>query len=660
MANGDTIPTLTKSFAPKVKEIKYLNKTFPEFRQSLIDFAKVYFPSTYTDFNETSPGMMFIEMASYVGDVMSYYIDAQFRENLLTHAEEQENIIHIAQAFGFRPKPATAARTKADFFQLVPALGVADGFQPDERYYLKIAPNGTFQRSEAFGSVNFRNVGEIDFSDVTDRSITVYSVDGSSNPLTYLVRKKALVESGDIKTIEVTFGDPEKFSKWTISDKNALGIVRITDSNGNRWDEVDYLAQDLVIDGRVNATPNTAQGYSMPPQKVLKFKKQPRRYITRYSEDFELEIFFGSGVLSDNNELITLDTSKIASSEFSSQASSPLDPVDFLLSSTFGLAPSNTTLTITYVVGGGIESNVPANTINKILQVSVVNDRDVFTDAERLLFDDIARSLAVNNAEPATGGKGEDTVEEIRQQTLAYFNSQNRLVTPADYTVRCYSMQPLYGGIAKAFVIQDDQLRGVDQSRIEDVQTTAGLPSVDAQDELVINEGNPRLVNVYVLGFNDNKNLKPLNDQTKLNLKRYLEQYKMITDQINIIDAFVVNIGISFKISVFKNYNVNDVLAQSIDAVKQFFSVDRWDINQPIILNDLRLQIASVEGVQSVIELNVNNKYAFKDGGDYENYRYDIEGNALDVEAGIVYPSLDPMIFEVRFPDTDIIGQAVQ
>jgi len=151
------IQKLTKDFAPTSKEVRFLNKTFPEFRQSLIDFAKVYFPDTYTDFNEASPGMMFIEMASFVGDVLSYYIDNQFRESLVNFAEEDESIISIAQAFGFRPKPATAAFTSADVFQLVPAQEVGSNFAPDSRFFLKIAANSVFQRSEDFGAVDFRN-----------------------------------------------------------------------------------------------------------------------------------------------------------------------------------------------------------------------------------------------------------------------------------------------------------------------------------------------------------------------------------------------------------------------------------------------------------------------------------------------------------------------
>lgn len=664
------VQKLTKSFVPTSKEIRYLNKSFPEFRQSLIDFAKVYFPNTYTDFNETSPGMMFIEMTSFVGDVLSYYIDSQFRENLVNFAEEDESIISIAQAFGFNPKPATAAFTTADLFQLVPATESGSNFEPDSRFYLKIAANSVFQRSEEFGSVDFRNVEEVDFSTnplEMPRKITVFSIDGNNNPLTYLVRKKVKLEAGTVKTITRTFTDPVRFSKIQLPDENILGIIEIVDANGNIWSEVDYLAADVVIEDKDNFNPVTATEQSLPPAKNIKFIRTPRRYITRYNSDFLLEIFFGSGVLHDEDELISLDSSKVASEEFQTRlGSTSIDPSDFLSSSTFGLSPANTTLTITYVVGGGIESNVPAGTVNKIRQIDVINDRDVFSDAEIPLFDDAVRSVVINNPEPATGGKGQDTVEEIRQSTLAFFNSQNRLVTSADFKVRVHAMPPRFGGIAKSFVIQDDQLAAVENSRIADIITTSaasgsGLTPVDpAVDALVVNDGNPKLVNIYVLGFDENKRLRTLNSQVKQNLRKYLGQFKMLTDEIKILDAFVVNVGVKFKIVAFKNQNVNVVLASAIDAIKDFFDVDRWDINQPIILNDLLLTIAAVEGVQSVIELEVFNRYAFKDGGNYASFRYDISGNALDEKNGIIYPSLDPMIWEIRFPDSDIIGSVRQ
>jgi len=670
------IQRIQKSFAPKVKEVRYLNKNFGEFRQSLIDFAKVYFPETYRDFNEASPGMMFIEMASYVGDVLSYYVDTQFRENLVTFAQEPENIIKIAQAFGFKAKPAAAASTQADIFQLVPSILSGSAYVPDERFYLRVGENSLFTSKE-FGDVTFRSVDEVDFNDSADRSISVYSTGPDNNPNTFLVRKKIKLEAGELKTSTRTFGDPIRFSQIVLPDANALGVVKIEDSNGFEWQEVDYLAQDVIIDDIENDSPVNDPNQSVPPRRLIKFKKQPRRFVTRYNEDFLLEILFGSGVLEDDDELISLDPLKIASDEYESRlASTTVDPADFLSSSTFGLTPSNTELTITYIVGGGIQSNVPVGTIGTIRRLNVLNDPRIIgnvgglTSAEQTLFDETVNSVAINNTEPATGGKGQDSVEEIRQNALAFFNSQNRLVTAEDYTVRVYSMPPRFGAVSKAFVVEADQLRKIQEVAsgtpgLPDVETTGTdeFPPADAErgDRVVTNFSENREVNIYVLGYNSDKQLRTLNRQTKANLKKYLSSYKILTDELNILDAFIVNIGVNFSIRVFKNKNANDVLANCLDSVKTFFDIDRWDINQPILINDLRLEIGRVEGVQSVRDIEIVNKYAYKDGFGYENFRYDIKGtSAFDQENETVWPSVDPMIFEVRFPDKDIVGNAVQ
>lgn len=638
---------LDKSFAPTKKEIKYLNKSFGDFRQSLIDFAKVYFPESYNDFNEASPGMMFIEMASYVGDVLGYYIDTNFRENLIQYANERDNIISMAQAFGYIPKPGTAATTQVDLFQVVPAKGLAENYAPDERYYLRLAPNVVVATDE-FGTVNFRTIDELNFAEPIDREITVYSVDGFNRPTFYLVRKKAKIVAGTIKTYEVNFSTPEKFSRVIIPDTNVLDIISITDANGNTWHQVDYLAQDLVFRSDVNIDVFPDDDFSTPPTYLLKITRTPRRFVVRYNESYECELLFGSGILDDSDESINLEPKKIANSEYQTNlASTALDPSDFLSSRSYGLSPTGL-LTVTYATGGGIESNVPMNTITRIVTVEPLNDTLSFSPAELQTWNTVKQSLAVNNPDPATGGKGEDTIEEIRQNALAFFNAQNRLVTVEDYVVRTYAMPPKYGGVSKVFVTRDEQINGILRATVEQ-QPIGGIYVEDVP--------GPGIINMYVLGYNREKKITSLNTDTKGNLKTYLDQYRMLTDQVRILDGFVVNIGVKFRVVIFKGFNMNEVLARCIDAVKNFFSIDRWQLNQPILLNDLYLEIAAVEGVQSVLGVEVFNRYRFKDGADYNDYLYDI-GSATN--NGIIYPSLDPCIFEVRYPDRDIIGSAIQ
>lgn len=629
------------------KNIQYLNKNFLDFKISLTEFAKAYFPNTYTDFSEASPGMLFINMAAYVGDVLSFYIDKQFKENLIQYAEEQTNLVAIAQSLGYKPKPATASTMKGTFYQLVPALMTVGGnYQPDTHFYLRIAPNSTFSPSND-SSVIFRNDSEINFSDPLDRTITIYNIDTNGLPATYLVRKDVPLIAGTLNTVNFSFGTvSQKFSSRIItSGTPILGVAKVVDDEGNEWREVDYLAQDLVIDDKLNSSPTVDVNQSVPPTYMIKLRKEPRRFVTRYRPDFSLELLFGSGVKDDDDTTIALDVRNIASEEYSTRlGSNPLDPSDFLSSKSYGLAPKGT-LTVTYITGGGVASNIPAGTLNTTRNLTILNNTNVFTDEELPMFDDVVKSLVVDNIEAATGGKNLDSAEEIRQNAMAFFNAQNRLVTHDDYIVRTYAMPPRFGGIAKAFVVQDDQLNAIQKNLI-----ASGSAAAYVTDNISTNA-----VNLYVLGYDSNSKLTTLNADTKRNLSTYLNQYRMLTDKINILDAFVVNIGVEFKVVVYKGYNMSEVVTRCIDAVQTFFDITKWEINQPIILSDLQLVISQLDGVRAVDEIKIVNKYRFKDGQDYNEYLYDIDAAT---DKGIVYPSLDSSIWEIRYPSTDIIGSA--
>jgi hypothetical protein len=654
---------ITTKFTPNAKEVNYLSKSFPEFRQNLIDFAKTYYPNTYTDFNEASPGMMFIEMAAYVGDVLSFYIDKSFQENLLSVASEQKNVVAIAQSLGYKPRLSSPAMVTAKVYQMVPALSSAQNYNPDSRFFLTLKTNSRFS-SNIPPLQTFRLTEDVNFSDPEGRIIQVFSRDISGNPTKYVVSKPAKLVAGQTKTISVDFGSPQKFSRIEISDENAIAIVSVIDSDGNEWKQVDFLGQDVIIEERMVA-PITSNGYlqsdvlpnSPPPAKLISYKKVPRRFAIRLNTDMKLELWFGSGTQNVDETLIQLNSTQIANTKYDQVISSnALDPADFLDSDSFGLAPSNTTLTVTYLVGGGVESNVPSNSITNVDSLEIVNNIQNYELSLRPQFNEVVDSVTINNEEPATGGGSSETIEEIRQNALAYFNAQARVVTDKDYTVRSLSMPPQFGTVAKVFVLRDEQMT------VQQLQN-AGLLSENIDTNpftnatYVENPIAPNSINLYVLGYNAQGQLTILNSLVKRNLAKYLEQYRMLTDDVNILDAFIVNIAVNFDIVVKPRYNMNDVLARSIDSVKQFFNIDNWQINQPIVLNDLRLSIGAIDGVQSVTNITVTNKYKFRDGKDYQEYRYPIETATID---DIIYPSLDPCIFEIRYPETDIIGNARQ
>lgn len=629
---------------PNVKQINYISKTFTDFRQNFIEFTKAYYPNTYADFNEASPGMMFIEMASYLGDVLSFYIDNSFKENLLAYAEQQENVITIAQFLGYKPKLTSAATTTAELSIVVPAL-LSDGvYVPNSKYLPTISEGSTFSTNDD-APITFRLMEQIDFSALTDDEYSINAFDNSDNPVNFLVKKSCKLMAGTERTTTLSFGSAERFTKRTINDTNVIGISNVVDSFGNKWYEVDYLAQDVVMDDVTLATMSTETG--IRPAAGLRLRKVPRRFVTRINRDFQLEMQFGSGESNESNFDVLIDSRQIATNQYGTGVqnlvgNAAINNFNFLNSSAYGVTPSNVTLTVTYIVGGGVETNCNANSIVNIDNLIVTNDVQQLPLSERSTFNAVLQTALITNPLPATGGGAGDSLDEIKENALVFFNAQNRVVTAEDYVIRTHSMPTKYGTVAKAYAVKDEQINNI---------LTVG------SGNFVETAINPTAINLYTLGYNKNKKLTTLNSITKDNLARYIEQFRLLTDDINILDAFVINVGVRFDITVFKNYNMKDVLARSIDAVTQHFNIDNWSINQPVVLTDLSYEIGSVDGVQNVSNLQIFNKYLFKDGPDYQPYRYDIEQATVD---GIIYPSLDPSIFELRYPETDIIGSAIQ
>ncbi len=617
---------------------------FAEEGKSLIEFAKAYYPNSYSDFNETSPGMMFIEMASYIGDVLSFYIDNQFKENLLAYAEQQENVISISQFLGYKPKLVSPSTVVATLYQLAPAILDNGVYVPDPRYLIKVARGSTFTTSGQT-SVQFRLGEDVYFSDITAENYIINTFTGGGNPDTFIVSKPALLVSAEERTTTFSFGSAQKFTSVLMPEESIIGIESVVDSNGNTWYEVDYLAQDVIMDD-LDVTDNGETG--ILPSSKLRLRRVPRRFVTRLNRDSRMELVFGSGTDNEAEVNTTLDSRQVANSQYGNTIEDTLgnvaiNNVNFLNSNAYGIAPANITLTVTYLVGGGVNANTPSNTINVVAETTTLNDTTDYTQAELSTFNAAVQSITINNDLPATGGGEGESIDEIRENALAFFNAQNRVVTVEDYAVRSYALPSRFGRIAKAFAVRDEQINRI----------------LAAQNDKVYvdNPVRPNVINLYTLGYDTNGNLDELNTLVKENLARYLEQFRMLTDDVNILDAFIINIGVQFDISVLRNYNVNDVVARSIGAVQDFFDTSKWNINQPIILADLSYNIGLVEGVQTVKSVRIFNRYEYRDGLGYQNYRYNIDEATIN---GVIYPSLDPSIFELKYPTTDIIGNATQ
>ena len=650
---------LDKNFTPQTRDIRYLGRDFDQLKANLIEFSKHYYPKTYKDFNNASPGMMFIDMASYVGDVLSFYIDYQFKEGLINFAEERKNIINLAKYLGYNTRPSRPSTTSLDLYQIIPSKRVANGsFEPDERYSLRLK-----EGLEALSSnrVSFITTEAVDFSLnslMFPRVDEVFSRNSLGEPEFFLLKKSVKAYSG--KTVTRTFNIQETTPNLRIelSEDNVIKIVNVKDADNNTWHQVEYLAQDLIQLPVENNQLNfeNFSNYKSTVPNIIKFLRTNRRFITEVDANNKTFLQFGTSTDSLEEEII-VPNSEILGVGFSniSKYNLTLDPTSFIKSNSYGMSPFNTTLEVKYVIGGGIDSNTNVDDITIIGKVEY-DDTVEYLPIELSLVNTIKNSLRVNNSIPATGGSGQENAMEIKQNAISNFAAQDRVVTREDYISKVLNMPAEFGSISKVTVTSEADLH------VNNIKPIQGL--IDENNNILIDETNkdfrkinldgvnPFGVNLYVLTYNENKNLTRANEALIYNLRHYLSKYRMISDRVNIIDGFIINIGVNFTILTYSTYNKKEVLTECLNTVKQFFDIELWQFSQPINIGQLELEIAKVNGVQAVAKLEIINLV----GDGYSIYEYDLKSATRNK---IIYPPIDPSVFEIKNPEVDIRGNVL-
>ena len=615
---------------PNSTDVKYLNKDFSSFKSDLIEYAKSYYPTVYNDFTQASPGSMFIEMAAYVGDVLSFYLDNQLQETFLQYAKQKGNLYSMAYMLGYRPKTTSAAVVDLEVYQQVPSANDAGSIVPDFTYAVTIA-EGMQVRSNVNNSNFFYVPNKVDFtvsSSLDPTSVSTYTIDSFGVPTSFLLKKNTQAISGQIKTQQFNFGGAERFVTVNLQDTDIITILKVQDSDGNLWYEVPYLAQDYILNPVTNTAANYPEFYQSSNQVPYMIEKLtvPRRFTTRYQADGTMNIEFGSGInqVSDTSVIPNPNTVGVGLTSGLTLLNTAFDPTNFVTTQTYGLSPQNTVLTFTYLVGGGAVANVLSNELTYIVNKSVTAADASFQN-----------TIVTNNADPASGGGDGDSDVELKLNIQAEFSSQLRAVTQEDYLARCLSMPSKFGKISKAYITKDD------------ATYTNYLAADNSQRDQI-------LVSLYVLGLDNNNHLAIPSMPLMTNLKNYISDYRMLTDSINIKSAYIINIGCNFDIVIRPNYTSQDVLARCITSLQNYFDKDNWQINQPIILGDLYALLDQIEGVQTVKEASIINKSG--EANNYSKYSYDIKAATLN---NVIYPSLDPSIFELKFPQTDIKGRVV-
>lgn len=609
------------------REIKYVNRDFNDFRSQLIEYSKNYFPTTYNDFSATSPGMMFMEMAAYVGDVLSFYQDVQLQETFLNYAKDPKNLYSLAYMMGYRPKTTGVATADIEITQIIEADALNNSLPNWSQ--AAIIPENLIITSTNASQTKFLIDSRIDFkysSSYDPTSVTIHTLDNSvpKKPATYQLKKTVKAFSSEIVETSFAIDSTEQYKTLTIQDSNIVGVLDIYDGpgqTGNRWYEVPFLGQDTILDSNnpTGTYPHT-----------LSVVKAPRRFASRHLSTGYLQLQFGAGTnLSDDSVIIPDPTNVgLQGADGVTKFDKAYDPANFLYSKSYGIAPSaGTILYVRYLKGGGVTANVPANTIASPSASPAILANG---DASRIT----SEYLTFTNPKPASGGRDGDTVEELRENSLRAFNEQGRAVTLQDYAIRVLSLPPKYGSIAKAYVTQEQLTStNVDMTSIQDY--------------------NPFALALYVLAYDNNKKLISANTQLKNNIKTYLADYIMISDSVNIKDAFVINIGVEYDVVINPNYSGRDIIFKCNNILKDYFKVEKWNINQPINLTQVHTLLDKVKGVQTVQRVAITNKQD-STGATYSPYAYDIIGAT---KSNVVYPSFDPCIFEVKYPDQDIKGR---
>lgn len=616
MANGD-----------KEVDVRYLNREFASIQDQLINFAEAYYPNTIQDFSEGSIGLMYIDMAAYVGDVLSFYTDAQFKENFIQFAEERQNVVALANEMGYRPNVTEPATTELDVFAVVPSRTVGGTLQPDFRF-VPIIEENMIVASGSRPDVQFRTLEDVNFEVDTPENpleVQIFEMDqNTGQPASYLLTKRVRAAAGTIETTTFSFDDPEPYPSRIIQDENVIEILSVEDAQGNTWREVPYLAQEQVFEEfrNVDGIDEELEQFRDEVPFLMRLSRQPRRFISRTRSDGLRSIQFGSGVSKDNQSRLVPNPLTIGNPQIRSieQLELPIDPANFLSVDTFGQVPFDTTLEVEYVVGGGTDSNVPINDITSIEDITFnINDVEAAGAENQQILQDIQDSIRVTNPVPATGGGPGESTEEVRRNAQAFFASQNRVVTAEDYVTRVLSMPSRYGSVAKATVDKDTEL------------------------------DNPLAVNLRVLGWDENQQLVSVNDAIKENIRQFLRQYRMLTDAINILDGYVVNVGAQVEVSVFQTFSNRETKIEVINTIEEALSPENRDFNQPIVQGEIVNDLNALEGVQNVQSLEFENLFDTDEG--YAGNRYDLDRAE---RRGVIFPSQDPSIFTIRFPNKDI------
>ena len=589
--------------------IKYTSRDFRQIKEDLVQHAKRYYPETFKDFSDASFGSLLLDSVSYVGDVLSFYLDYQANESFMDSSIEYDNIRRHAEQLGYKYTGTKASYGTLSFFILVPSN--SDGTAPDFSYIPLLKSGSSFS---AANGVTFVLTEDVDFSSALN-DVVAARFDGSTGATTFFaIRAHGQVASGRLAASEIDMtNDPyERFKRIRIGDDKITTVVSVIDNEGNEYHEVDYLTQEVVFKEMTNPT-----AASDGVRNILKPFIAARRFIVEQDETGTY-IQFGFGSEQDSETTGLVDPSRVALKMHGRRniTTSTFDPNELISTNKLGISPSGKILRILFRTNEQVVAITPANTVRNVVSTRFEFENE--TSLSSNIMNSVRTSLEVNNDSTFTGDIIELTREELKIRAKSYFATQGRAVTAQDYESLIYSMPAKFGGVSRVGLVND--------------------PS-----------STNRRISMYVVSQNERGQLTTTNAVTKNNIKNYIANYKSLNDVIDIIDAKIVNFGIEFSVVSSPNFNASGVINNAVDKLKEYFE-DHLYIGEPIYISEIFNTLNKTEGVVDVKKVKVFNK----GGVGYSPIVLDFDD--LISKDGSYLKVPKNVIMELKYPNLDIRG----
>ena len=590
----------------KTPMINYTNKEYEGIREDLTQIAERFYPDTFQDFSEASFGAMMLDAVAYVGDQLSFYLDYNINETFLDTSYQLNNIIRHGRVLGYKNSGRPSTYGQVALYVLVPASQT--GIGPDAGY-IPIIKRGT--RFSSSNGLNFVLTEDVDMKE-SSNPVVVARTDGTTGaPTFYAIKSYGNVVSGFFNTETVDVGAFQRFRSVNLSNANVSEIISVFDSEGNEYFEVEHLSQDTVFKTLTN---KNYKSDNVPS--VMKPLLVNRKFVAVFDSN-GVSLQFGSG--DELSSDVVAEPQSISIDVFGKSyvTDTSFDPSRLISNKYYGIVPQNTTLTILYRQTNPLNSNIAAGGIN------VVGSRIVeFEDASALTstkISDVRNSLEVSNETPIVGNVSNPTSAEVKQRIYDTFPTQNRAVTQRDYENLVYRMPSSFGSVKRCSVQKDP-------------------------------DSQKRNLNVYVVSEDPQGKLTNSNSTIKENIKTWLNHYRMINDTVDILDPFIINIGINFVVKPEVNADKFKVLNDCVDALANEFGTPLF-IGEGLSLSRIFNILNNVPGVNDAVKVQIINK----NSSNYSNVFFSIGDNMSPDGDTLVCPK--NAIFEMKFPEVDIKGK---